>query len=606
MFAKYLNIFFYIYRYEGEWHNNKKHGYGVTTFRDGTKEEGKYKYNVLITSQKKKHLFLIRSAKFRERIEAAVSSSQRASKYALQKADIAVSRTATARGKGEMADSIADNARVDSEIAVATAREFAPDFKPSVLDRFERIRVRERYRSPPELSSHSTKPQLTHAATIGGTPNHHSIDNRGQHSNDTTPQKQTTFSQPSIRRSSLLQKQASVDYSSMSNTNIYTQQPQQNHPGMQSGVYGNSMHSNLPATSAANSPTSPYHYSSHSNADPSGYNSPSQLYSDTSQMNQNNSYNYTTNIQRPQQQQLPHQIPVGNLSQQMPFGQQLQQQQLAYGGYNNTNNQPNQLNQSYPNYNVGPNYQLDQNYSQQQQKSYDINESTLQQHQQFHQQHAMSAPGNSNLRRNSRPVTEGSRPQMLGNFSQSSIDHYDHYKRPPSRDSSVDRYSRAAGRLGGSRQPSVDRTAIANNQSITTSQQQQQQPQEALPASPLDRQFESSGNNSTAFRNTTPARTPPTTTGNGSVMTGMGATRAATPLYQLPSAQPIYSSPNQPFEDVLLRQRTLGQDIIPSPREPKRTESLYLPPKQLAPGGGAVGGAGGGKGKLKVRWIIFL
>lgn len=81
-------------RYEGEWFNNKKYGYGVTTFRDGTKEEGKYKNNVLITSQKKKHLFLIRSAKFRERIDAAVNAAQRASKIALQKADIAISRYA--------------------------------------------------------------------------------------------------------------------------------------------------------------------------------------------------------------------------------------------------------------------------------------------------------------------------------------------------------------------------------------------------------------------------------------------------------------------------------------------------------------------------------
>lgn len=79
-------------KYEGEWYNNKKYGYGVTTFRDGSTEEGKYKNNVLITSQKKKHLFLIRSAKFRERIDAAVNAAQRASKIALQKADIAISR----------------------------------------------------------------------------------------------------------------------------------------------------------------------------------------------------------------------------------------------------------------------------------------------------------------------------------------------------------------------------------------------------------------------------------------------------------------------------------------------------------------------------------
>lgn len=136
-------------RYEGEWFNNKKYGYGVTTFRDGNKEEGKYKNNVLITSQKKKHLFLIRSAKFRERIEAAVNAAQRASKIALQKADIAISRTATARGKAELADIAAEHAREDSDIAQRTARQFAPDFRQPGL---ERLRNREipKYVPPPQ------------------------------------------------------------------------------------------------------------------------------------------------------------------------------------------------------------------------------------------------------------------------------------------------------------------------------------------------------------------------------------------------------------------------------------------------------------------------
>lgn len=79
-------------KYEGEWYNNKKYGYGVTTFKDGSREEGKYKNNVLVTSGKKKHLFLLRSAKFRERIEQAVNAAIRASQIALQKADIAISR----------------------------------------------------------------------------------------------------------------------------------------------------------------------------------------------------------------------------------------------------------------------------------------------------------------------------------------------------------------------------------------------------------------------------------------------------------------------------------------------------------------------------------
>merc|ERR1712198_313624 len=110
--------------YECEWFNNRKYGYGVTTFKDGSREEGKYKNNILITSNKKKHLFLIRSAKFRERIDSAVNAAQRASKIALQKADIAISRTATARGKAEQADYAAVCAREDAQIAKECSLEY--------------------------------------------------------------------------------------------------------------------------------------------------------------------------------------------------------------------------------------------------------------------------------------------------------------------------------------------------------------------------------------------------------------------------------------------------------------------------------------------------
>lgn len=95
-------------------------------------------------------------------------------------------------------------------------------------------------------------------------------------------------------------------------------------------------------------------------------------------------------------------------------------------------------------------------------------------------------------------------------------------------------------------------------------------------------------------------------------MTGLGkpSPRGSRPSLQMSSAQPIFSTPNQPFEDVLLRQRTLGQDILPSSREPKRTESLYTPQKPTlnaaagaaapaATGGGGFFG-GGKSGKLKV------
>jgi len=110
-------------KYEGEWFNNRKYGYGITTHR-GQIEEGKYKNNVLVTSTNKRHMFLIRSAKFRERIDSALNAAQRASKIALQKADIAISRTATARGKAEQSDIASMHARDDAQMAKECSLEY--------------------------------------------------------------------------------------------------------------------------------------------------------------------------------------------------------------------------------------------------------------------------------------------------------------------------------------------------------------------------------------------------------------------------------------------------------------------------------------------------
>lgn len=436
----------FIFRYEGEWHNNKKHGYGVTTFRDGTKEEGKYKYNVLTTSQKKRHLFLIRSAKFKERIEAAVSSSQRASKYALQKADIAVSRTATARSKGEMADSIADHARVDSEIAVATAREFAPDFKPSVLDRFERLRVRERYRAmnePPPVATHKVM-----MASHNTTPNHLPSDNRTQASTDSTPQKQTSFpqTQASLRRQSMLQKQASIDFPPGANIGPLPQHTL--HPILTS-----------PQLHGMKSYSDQYDsYVNQETSNLSNYNGQPN----TQQFNNNNS-NYMGNVPQMQtkysannmMQQQYGAASSGTSDPHMQYGQQSVPSQYMnhmnqQGGYQNSSFGNQQSTQDYQN--QGVHIQFGN------QLSFDQTDNL------------QDVPGPSNLRRNSRPVNESSRPNIGSSFSQSSIDHYDHYKRPPSRDSSIDRYARAASRLSGSRQPSIDRNILPPTNNSNPSQ----------------------------------------------------------------------------------------------------------------------------------------
>lgn len=126
-------------------------------------------------------------------------------------------------------------------------------------------------------------------------------------------------------------------------------------------------------------------------------------------------------------------------------------------------------------------------------------------------------------------------------------DHFDHYKRPPSRDNSVDRYSRAASRLsGGSRQSSVEKS---QNQ-----QQQRRGGDDRLPSSSssaADKSFNGAG--------------------------GFTAPSMSRVMQNVPSSSAMQRQP--PFEEIILRQRNLGQEIVPSPvGQPKRTESLYVNP----------------------------
>ncbi|UJR28466.1 hypothetical protein I4U23_009705 [Adineta vaga] len=117
-------------KYEGEWFNNKKNGYGVTTYRDGTKEEGKYKNNILTTDKRKpSKLFLLRSAKFRDKIDAALNSSTKCATNAQQKAEIAMARANNARSKAHSAEIYAKQARSDSVEARASAKLAAADFR---------------------------------------------------------------------------------------------------------------------------------------------------------------------------------------------------------------------------------------------------------------------------------------------------------------------------------------------------------------------------------------------------------------------------------------------------------------------------------------------
>lgn len=73
----------------GEWLNNRKHGYGVTTLSNGARLEGKYKNNILVSAWKSSKLFSLRSNKIRDKVEISVSSAQKAANVALQKMETA-------------------------------------------------------------------------------------------------------------------------------------------------------------------------------------------------------------------------------------------------------------------------------------------------------------------------------------------------------------------------------------------------------------------------------------------------------------------------------------------------------------------------------------
>ena len=62
----------------------------MTTFKDGTTEEGKYKNNHFIPYKKKK--LMVRSKKVREKIDNAIKAAKKAAETARQKAEIAISR----------------------------------------------------------------------------------------------------------------------------------------------------------------------------------------------------------------------------------------------------------------------------------------------------------------------------------------------------------------------------------------------------------------------------------------------------------------------------------------------------------------------------------
>ncbi|XP_023945358.2 junctophilin-1 isoform X1 [Bicyclus anynana] len=584
-------------RYEGEWFANRKYGYGVTTFRDGTREEGKYKNNVLITSQKRKHMFLMRSAKFRERVDSAVNAAQRASKIALQKADIATSRTATARGKAEQADEAADQAKEDCDIAQTTAKQFAPDFKHPG---FDRIGLREKYRQKMYESQVASVTQGSDKTMDGKSipnhipPMHSQLPQTNKIPNAVTSRRPSGQYNPNIGQTIDPRIPNSPSY----NTDVRNLGPQYDQfykPNQDTWAPPGSTQNQIPNQKIypSNDPASGYNITSPDGQLPAAsyrLQQQSQQHMDQMTQFQNQNRRPSTSI-RPQTTQRPAQdwtSPAGVARRQSVLALPTHDTQgnvytdasiasyarneLRTGTVHSEgplersalNTESQAYRQDMQGYQQGYRQAPDQQMYRQppmDQQGYRQTPDKQIYRQQAMDQSSYRPPGNEqdiiNGDREQRPP--GSRP---------SIDYFDHYKRPPSRDSSVDRYGRR------SRQPSV----------------------EAAPPGGGSRAGSVAPQPMSSSRPPSRAATP---AGNGHLASGRGS------ISRAPSRD------NQPFEESLLRKRTLGQDISPSPYQPKRTESLFVaqnpaPPPAAPMGGGGGGGGGGRKDWFSRQQLVIL
>ncbi|KAG6459312.1 hypothetical protein O3G_MSEX011318 [Manduca sexta] len=576
-------------RYEGEWSANRKHGYGVTTFRDGTREEGKYKYNVLITSQKRKHMFLMRSAKFRERVDSAVNAAQRASKIAVQKADIAITRTVTARGKAEQADEAGDQAKEDCDVAQMTAKQFAPDFKHPG---FERIGLREKYRQ----RNYDTQPAPPVPQESEKVLDGKSIPNHIPPMHTQIPQTNATPYPMPRRPSAQYPKPAQPMDSRFTNNTNYNpdnralgppQDPYYTHnqdswttTNMQSSIPDNrkqyypndQQQSNMPnmygptAPSNTQPPPATYRYGRQDSIQQQQQQQQQQQSMDQGGQQFSNQTRRQSAAMRPTVNQRPPaqdwnvpaqpQPPARRQSilaqpthdaQGVPYvdggtaayGRNELRTGSVYSEGPLDNRQQASTDQAYRHPTDPQGYRQSEQDNQRLNQAYGYPPADSQGYRQ------PTAPTEQDILNGARDArAPGSRP---------SIDYFDHYKRPPSRDSSVDRYGRR------SRQPSVE-GALPNSGSRSGSVAPQ-----TVPSRPPSR-----------------AATP---AGNGHVASARGSISRA-------------NSRDLPFEDSLLRKRTLGQEITPSPYQPKRTESLYVAPAPAPPPPAPRGGGGGARKML--------
>lgn len=104
------------YTYYGQWVGNARTGYGVLVCDNGVKEEGQWQSGELIVALKRKKLHL-KSHQLEIKVQTAHTQAIQAADMARNKALLAESRASTAMGKAKMAQGVVATAEKNARFA---------------------------------------------------------------------------------------------------------------------------------------------------------------------------------------------------------------------------------------------------------------------------------------------------------------------------------------------------------------------------------------------------------------------------------------------------------------------------------------------------------
>ena len=110
-----------LYTYYGQWVSNARTGYGVMMYENGDREEGEWHNGQLIVVLKRHKVALFKSHQLESKVKEARTKALQAKGKAKNMADLADSRAGSAVNKSRLAHQSAQRAQKDAQMAVEKA-----------------------------------------------------------------------------------------------------------------------------------------------------------------------------------------------------------------------------------------------------------------------------------------------------------------------------------------------------------------------------------------------------------------------------------------------------------------------------------------------------